>query len=342
MPIVTASGNMLFDDKGKAWLDLQSGILNTPLGHGSDQLHYALNSLMNSGLINTYDRTSAANEQLLAAMTIYEPRFVWKMFNTGAEAVEKALQIASTHFDRPIRIAVLPNTFHGKLMSMAWANYGDKVPWGNPLNLIRIDMTTLEDIPPFDALIYEPMQGWDGTVNNEALLRELCDLNGALLIADEMITSFLRCGDRFMNKTADITICGKGISGGAPLSFVGYRKEILPQGEIAVGWRSTGAGNNLSATIGLAMLRHFVHNEHKIMQRVSAIETILQGMSFNALGAFGFRKMRRPDAAKALFESERVIGSWHCSPLLRVGPSFVTTNDQLDILADLIEKAEKL
>ena len=342
MTIIGAKANTLIDSEGKEWLDLQSGILNTPFGHGSEMVAVALHEVATSGLINTYDRGGQAQEDLLDLIYEYgPPEFTWKPFNTGAEAIEKAIQVAATYFDRPPRIAVLHNSFHGKNLSMAWAHYYPDLPWGNPLNLILI--TNIQHAPEFDVLIYEPIQGWDGTVNDEAPLRAMCDKRGALLIADEMITGFMRCGQRFMSEDPDMIVCGKGISAGVPLSMLGFRPILYDHGDtIPVGWRTTGAGNNLAMTIGRASLEMLVDMESTISENVGYIERRLHLMGFNATGALGFKTLRNFDATKKLFENEGIVASWHCAPQMRVGPSFVTTSDDLDRLELVLSKAEEL
>lgn len=338
----SGSGNQYIDKRGLDWLDMQSGILNTPLGHGSNVIEEALHHLVRTGLINSYDRTPENTIALCEFMdTIYAPGYKWKPFNTGAEGIEKAIQIASTYFNKRPRIAVLPQSFHGKFLSMAWANYGDKLPWGNPMGLIQIDPSVPNSIPMFDVLIYEPVQGWDGTEWDETILRRICDERGALLIADEMITGFLRCGKRFMSETADIIVTGKGISGGVPLSLVGYRSRLLPQDTIPVGWRSTGAGNNLSCTIGLHMVHHLLTYEHTLTRRITAIAVRLTTMGFYTTGALGFRRMNDAKRAKDIFERRRIIASWHCHPQVRVGPSFITTDAELDRLQEALDECDR-
>lgn len=345
MAIVKANANILVDSENNKWLDLQSGILNTPFGHNSAVIRTALAEVMDLGLINTYDRAGMAQEELITLMSAYKSGYTWKPFNTGAEAIEKAIQVAATHFGRMPRIAVLRNSFHGKMLSMAWANLGDKLldSWGNPLKLIRIDPEDSEN-PDFDVLIYEPIQGHDGTTQSEVRLRNLCDQRGALLIADEMITGFMRCGKRFMSETADIIVCGKGISAGIPLSMLGFKPNLLEdhKGTIPVGWRTTGAGNNLAMTVGSISLGMLMNSEASIKEIVNGIEARLRTIGFHATGAFGFKILKNQEATRSYFEDRRIIASWHNPPMIRVGPSFVTDVKDLERLEDALEGVDEL
>lgn len=348
MPIISAIDNNLIDHTGIYWLDLQSGILNTPFGHNSEAIKVALSEILRHGLVNTYDRVSENQVEFLNLMEFYAPGYTWKPFNTGAEAIEKAIEVAATHFGRLPKIAVLKNSFHGKMLSMAWANFGDKLPWGNPLNIVSIDLSPEspdgQREPDFDVLIYEPIQGHDGTVNREEVLRVMCNQRGALLIADEMITGFMRCGKRFMSKTADIIVSGKGVSAGVPLSLLGFKPAILHEhnGTIPVGWRTTGAGNNLAMTVGLASLRILIDMEDDLRNMIVTIEDSLTSMGFNATGALGFKDLKNQPATKSFFESQRLIASFHCPPKVRVGPSFITSEFELGKLRDALEAIDEL
>lgn len=343
--MISGGKNLILDEEGKYWLDLQSGILNTPLGHNSTVVSEALSRVRGQGLINSYDRPGKAAFELVDLMREYQPGYEWKLFNTGGEAIDKAIQIVSTVIGRMPRIAVLLGSFHGKLMSMAWASFGDKLPWGNPLDLIVIDPTDdPQMIPRFDALIYEPVQGHGGTVADQELLSQLCYARDAFMIADEMITGFLRCGARFMSADfADIIVTGKGISGGAPLSLVGYASHIsLPQGGIPVGWRSTGVGNNLCATIGVHVLKELIAEEDTFIAQIKRIERFLKTLGFEASGALGFKVLKDFTKTRKYFEDNGVIASWHNPPLMRVGPSFVTQTIELIALERALLEAGEL
>lgn len=348
--MMVGRGNVLIDKDGINWLDFQSGILNTPLGHGSSTVASALREVADNGLINSYDRQPRVTGELIELMRTYQPGFIWKPFNTGGEAIDKAVQVATTILQdrtKPCRIAVLPGSFHGKLISMSWASIGDKAPWGNPLDLVVIDPTDAPQmIPQFDVLIYEPVQGHGGKVADQSWLRILCDERDAILIADEMITGFLRCGKRFMSADyADIIVTGKGISGGAPLSMVGMRDGIhadLPQGTIPVGWRSTGVGNNLCATIGLHVLEDLIANESDYLNTIGHVESDLLRMGFSSTGALGFKKLKDFSRTREIFEEGNFIASWHNPPFMRVGPSFVTTQSEMRGLGQALNEAGEL
>lgn len=329
-------GNNITDAQGVQWLDMLSGILNVSLGHGSSVVANALAEVIMSGLVNTYDRHGENRRALVDLLHTYDGRFVWKLVNTGAEAVERAIQVVSENLGRLPRIAVLSRSFHGKSISMSSTRYD--VPWGNPLNITVLDPQK-DILPDFDMLFYEPIKGWDGNMPDEELLRQLCDKRGAYLVADEMITGFLRCGKRFLNKTADIVISGKGLAQGVPLAVLGIKAQHNPH-KFTIGWNSTCAGNNLSATVGLRVLQYLISKETEIRTKVLKCEMELSSMGFTAQGALGFKRMVRPQSEmRFVFEQNRVVASWH-DTFIRVGPSFITEQKELDKLRQVLKLAE--
>jgi 4-aminobutyrate aminotransferase-like enzyme len=206
------------------------------------------------------------------------------------------------------------------------------IEWGNPMNVVELD--TSRDAPKqkFDLLIYEPVSGWDGTWNNPIRMRALADEQDALLVADEMITGFGRCGFRFMSYDPDMIVSGKGLAQGAALSVLGIRKGL--DENISIGWNTTCGGNNLSASIGLATLQYLMRNETELKNKVLRIENFLRQRRFGrAYGALAFRDLANAKQTRVAFEQKRVIASWHGN-VMRIGPNFLMSDDELNQFAD--------
>jgi 4-aminobutyrate aminotransferase/(S)-3-amino-2-methylpropionate transaminase len=310
------------DVNGTEWDDMLSGILNVSLGHGSSIVTRALQEVAETGLINSYDRPCCNAGRLTDLLEAYDPRFRWKLLNTGSEAIERAIQICAVALGKRPRVAVLPHSFHGKSLSMSCSRYD--VPWGNPMGIVKLDSCDQD----FDVLIYEPIRGWDGVAEDEALLREHCNRHNAILIADEMITGFLRCGPRFMNRTADIVVSGKGLAQGAPLAVLGVRPELMPA-NMPIGWTTTGGGNNLSATIGLRVLQHLMKYEQIFQDSVRLIHSKLAPVCHRGAGALWFYDCINPSKMRKAFEDAHIVASWH-GAMLRLGPRFAAEPELLE------------
>jgi 4-aminobutyrate aminotransferase len=198
--------------------------------------------------------------------------------------VENAIKIARAHTGRPGVIA-FNGAFHGRTM-MATALTGKVVPYKvgfgpfpgevfhapfpNALygisvddSLAALDMLFKTDIDPkrVAAMIIEPVQGEGGfnVAPTEFLqrLRQLCDLHGILLIADEVQTGFGRTGKLFAMEhhgvQPDLITLAKSLAGGMPLSAVSGRAAVMDAPNPG-GLGGTYAGNPLAVAAALAVL----------------------------------------------------------------------------------------
>lgn len=336
--MVRGEGNYLWDTKGDKWLDFRSGIMSASLGHGSKVIGEALRSVTESGIVNSYTNYSENEQKLRLLMGDFAPGYVWRLLSTGAETLDRAMQVAYMHFRRPIQVAVIKGGFHGKMMQMSFMREPNG-PWGNPFKILSLPLNATKVWPHFDLLFYEPVMNLVGVVPDEKLLRKLCDDRGALMVADEMITGFYRCGPRFVSKMADIIVSGKGIGQGAPLAVIGVQNK-LAEIDIPVAWSTTAAGNNISATIGLYVLRHMMRNEEVIKNSVRNIEERLLDAGLWAMGALGFKQVDKSRIADVnhRMTQHRVIATLRDDGLMRVGPSFITNARDFEIFNRVLEK----
>lgn len=239
---VKASGWTYTDENGDKWTDLISGIQNVPLGHNSSAVWHAISRVGASGLVNCYNVPSYERTRLAVSLTHNFPSLNWSITSSGTEAIERALQM---HHARTGvwhgRVLYVPGAFHGKSYALARARYN----WGSSL---MVPFTKAAMQTPFDAIIYEPVQGLSGKRIDGRALRRICDATGAALIADEMISGFGRCGEWFLSTRdePDYITCGKGVASGVAIAFVASKRKI---GDIPTGWTTTAAGNALSCAI---------------------------------------------------------------------------------------------
>ena len=155
------------------------------------------------------------------------------------------------------------------------------------------------------AIIAEPVAANMGVVPPEPgyleTLRRLCDVSGALLIFDEVITGFrvARGGaqERF-GVLPDLTVLGKIVGGGMPLAAFGGRAEIMdllaPSGPVYQA--GTLAGNPLATAAGLSVLRRLHDGSvyEELERRASRLE--------EGLAPFG--RVQRVGALLTLFMGE--------------------------------------
>ncbi|HXW24010.1 MAG TPA: aminotransferase class III-fold pyridoxal phosphate-dependent enzyme, partial [Xanthobacteraceae bacterium] len=206
------------------------------------------------------------------------------LFSTGAEAVENAIKIARAATGRPGVIA-FAGGFHGRTM-LTMATTGKVVPYKSrfgpfPADIYHVpfpvahqgvsveqSLQALEflfkaDIEParVAAILIEPVQG-EGGFNIAppelmVALREVCDRNGILFIADEVQTGFGRTGKLFAMERypvePDLVVTAKSIAGGLPLSGVIGRAALMDIVEPG-GLGGTYAGNPVACAAALAVI----------------------------------------------------------------------------------------
>lgn len=338
MPVFTqGNGVRLYTTTGEEWLDFRSGIMTATLGHGNETVLGAIwDAAHPRMLLNTYQNYGEPYYNAMNALYEFAPHYNWHVLNTGAEAMDRALQLACMYFKRPVRIAALKGGFHGKTIPFAYMRHPD-APWGNPFNIELIDPEA--DTPPrypFDVLLYEPVVSLTGQRVDEVKLKSWCEPHGALMVADEMVTGFWRCGERLMSRHADIVIAGKGLGQGLPVSVIGTHLETRT---IPVGWSTTASGNNIVMSVANAVLREFIKNEEHYVLAATIAEQRLQQIGFTAYGALGF--YRPPcgwQKANETLTRHRILATIREDGLMRVGPPLLTQSHEYDLLSEAIEE----
>ncbi len=249
MRFVSGSGVELFDDTGKAYLDLSSGIAVNALGYGDAGLRRVMNDVLESGLIHVSNlyRTEAG-ERL--AHFLVENSFASSVFfcNSGAEANEGAFKFArrwgrATGSDGKTGIVALRGGFHGRLFASLAATDRPSYrapfrPLAGGVSICERDATELDaalDGESVAAVIVEPVQGEGGVrvVEPDLLryLRRITSERGIALIFDEIQCGLGRLGtfmayERF-GVVPDMVTIAKPLGGGLPMGAV------LVTGEIA-------------------------------------------------------------------------------------------------------------
>jgi len=164
--------------------------------------------------------------------------------------------------------------------------------------VLQLELLLKRETAPSDtaAIFIEPVLGEGGYVPPPAeylaKVREICDKNNILLVADEVQSGYGRTGKMFAIEhwgvRPDILIMAKGIANGFPLSAIVSRKELMDtQKPGSMG--GTYAGNAVSCAAGVAVAKAF-HDE-KILENVNARGAELRAMLKEAQSASKTGKM---------------------------------------------------
>lgn len=296
----------LWDVEGKRYLDFGTGIAVVNTGHGHPKVSAAVKDQIDRFshtcvMVNPYESAVALAEELTAiAPGDSEKKAIF--VTTGAEAVENCVKIARAYTKRRGVIA-FHGGFHGRT-NLAMGLTGKITPYKNmfgpfpgeiyhapfPIeyhgvtvqdSLKALDMLFKVDIDPSDvaAIIIEPVQGEGGFYPAPPefmkALRELCDDQGIVLIADEIQTGFGRTGKMFCTEYAgiepDLMTMAKGIAGGYPIAAVVGKSDIM-DAPLPGGLGGTYGGSPIGCAAALAVLD--VIKEEGLVERANKIGEI--------------------------------------------------------------------
>ena len=201
----------------------------------------------------------------------------YKLFlcNSGAEANENALKVASFHTGKA-KVLAFRKAFHGRTSGAVAATDNPKIqaPFNATENIVFAPLNDLDAVASelskgdFAAVIIEGIQGvagiYEPTTEFMHGLRELCDKHGCVLILDEIQSGYGRTGKFFAHQhygvRADIVTMAKGMGNGFPIGGI----IINPSIKASFGMLGTTfGGNHLACAAAIAVLE-IIENENLI------------------------------------------------------------------------------
>ena len=265
---VKGKGCRIWDKEGNEYLDLYGGHAVISIGHAhpvyTSKISEQVNNLgFYSNAVQNPLQKKLAEE--LGNICGY-PDYSLFLCNSGAEANENALKVASFHTGRK-KVLALNKAFHGRTSGAVEATDNPKIQaeFNRNGNITFIPMNDVAAAAEhlltkeYAAIIIEGIQGVAGiyTPDAEYLMevRQLCDQSGTVLIMDEIQSGYGRSGKFFAhqhaNVEADIVSMAKGIANGFPVGAIIVSPKIQPwHGMLG----TTFGGNHLACAAALAVL----------------------------------------------------------------------------------------
>ncbi len=350
---VKAKGCYVTDSNGETYLDLYGGHAVISIGHShphyveriSDQLGKL--GFYSNSVLNSIQESYATK---LGQASGYEDYHLF-LCNSGAEANENALKLASFHNGKS-KVIAFEKAFHGRTSGAV--SITDNPSISAPINRTdNVKFLPLNDIASLKmalqgedvcAVIIEGIQGVSGihTPTNEFLkaIEELCKKHGAVFIMDEIQSGFGRTGDFFAHQhagvTPDLITMAKGMGNGFPIGGV----LINPQFEAKYGLLGTTfGGNHLACAAGLAVLEvmekeALVKNAHEVGQYlIGKLQSIKEIIEIRGRGLMLGLKFGFPikDLRNHLVHSEKIFtGSASDPNVLRLLPPLSLTKKDAD------------
>ena len=279
--------------------------------------------------------------------------------NSGAEANENALKLASFHTNKK-KIIAFKNSFHGRTSAAVATTDNSKIV--APLNAQQaVEFINLGDLVSVEkalvkndvcAVIVEIIQGIGGLYESTAEfyqgLSKLCKKYNSILIADEVQSGFGRTGDFFAfqkhNIMPDIISMAKGMGNGFPIGGI----LIHPTIKASLGLLgSTFGGNHLACAASLAVLNvlesqdlmqnvkdvsEYFIEKAQLLSKVNAVKGrgLMLGLEFD----FNVSELRK----RLVFKHHIFTGSAKNLNLLRILPPLTVQKHHIDLFFEALKQ----
>ncbi len=358
--IVKGKGCYVYDDKGNEYLDLYGGHAVISVGHThpyyvekiTDQLNKI--GFYSNSVINKLQQEVA---QKLGEQCGYPDYFLF-LINSGAEANENAIKLASFHNGRK-KVLAFKKAFHGRTSVTvattdipaysAPVNENPNITFVpfNDIELVKKELETKE----YCSVIIEGIQGVAGiqVPDDEFMkqLRKICTETGTILILDEIQSGYGRSGKFFAHQyagiQADIITVAKGIGNGFPMAGV----LINPMFKAVYGQLGTTfGGNHLACAAAIAVLdimkeEKLVENAYKVgeflIQELKKIPQIKEVRGRGLIIGMEFNEPIKEKRSKLLFE-EKVFTGATGTNVFRLLPPLCLTFEEAKIFLERFKK----
>jgi acetylornithine/N-succinyldiaminopimelate aminotransferase len=277
--IVKAKGSYVWDDQGQQYLDLYGGHAVISIGHTHPHYVQRITDQLNKVGFYSNSIHIPLQEELADKLGRISGRPDYRLFlcNSGAEANENALKLASFHNDRK-KVVAFTKSFHGRtsLAVAATDNPAIVAPVNQTDNVVFLpfnDEAALETWfaqhgAETSSVIVEGIQGVGGI--NEATagflqtISKLTKQHNAVFIADSVQCGYGRSGKFFSHDhagvDADIYTMAKGMGNGFPVAGIISAPHLQAKHGML---GTTFGGNHLACAAALAVLE-VIEQEHLI------------------------------------------------------------------------------
>lgn len=289
-----AEGSYFWDENGTEYLDLYGGHAVISIGHSHPTyVKYITEQLNNIGFYSNYVKIPIQNQvaEQLTKLSGYDDYNLF-LCNSGAEANENAIKLASFHTEKK-RIIYFSGAFHGRTAAAVACTDNPKIvaPVNQSENFVKLPFNDLEALEnefktnsDIAGVIVEGIQGVGGVqIPTTAFLQkiqQLCNENNAVFIADEIQSGFGRSGKFFAHQhaavTPDIIAMAKGMGNGFPVAGI----LISPKFKASYGLLGTTFGGNFLACAATKAVLDVIEEEN-ILQNAQEIGDYLVSLLQN-------------------------------------------------------------
>ncbi|WP_439505231.1 aspartate aminotransferase family protein [Sediminibacterium sp.] len=358
-----AQGSYVWDNNGVQYLDMYGGHAVISIGHTHPHWVKRIEAQLEKIAFYSNSIVIPLQQELADKLGVVSGKTDYQLFlcNSGAEANENALKLASFHTGRK-KIIAFSKSFHGRTSLAVAAT-------DNPSIVAPVNETNHIIFLPFNdeaaldacfkahgseiaAVIIEGIQGVGGivpaTIPFLKLIRNLCDQNGSVYIADSVQCGYGRTGQFFAHDiaevNADIYSMAKGMGNGFPIGGILIAPHIQSKHGML---GTTFGGNHLACAAALAVLE--VMEEENLMSiakqrgmylmnQLKAIEGIENVRGRGLM--IGFDVPEKMKGLKKLLLEQYNIFTGEAKPnVIRLLPSLALSRKQADEFLEALKEA---
>ena len=361
--IEKALGSYVWDDHGVQYLDMYGGHAVSSIGHTHPHWVARIEEQLNKIAFYSNSVKIPLQQQLADKLGLLSGKKDYQLFlvNSGAEANENALKLASFHTGRK-KVVAFSKSFHGRTSLAVAVTDNPKIiaPVNETENVIFLPFNDEEALTrcfadqgeAIAAVIIEGIQGVGGIYEASSdflkLIRQLCDTNGAVYIADSVQCGYGRSGQFFAHDIAgvdaDIYSMAKGMGNGFPIGGI----LIAPHFKASHGMLGTTfGGNHLACAAALAVLEVMEKDNlvEKAKQRGMYLKNTLnkvdgvtkirgRGLMIGFEVEEGLQQLR-----KVLLEDFNIFTGEAKPNVIRLLPALTIQRKQMDEFIEAIQEA---
>lgn len=349
---VRAEGCKIYDNAGVEYLDFYGGHAVISIGHSHPYYVKKLTEQLSKiGFYSNAVLNSLQDEyaEKLGQLSGYDDYSLF-MVNSGAEANENALKLASFH-NRRKKIVSFRKAFHGRTFASVKVTDipGYLAPFNENMEVCFLPFNDKEAVREIlkqndiSSVILEGIQGIGGILVPEpSFLQELslvCEETDTVLIIDEIQSGYGRSGKFFAHQYAgirpDIITIAKGMGNGFPVSGV----LISPKFKAVSGQLGTTFGGNhlacaaANAVIDVMKAENLIENAANIggylIRELKKIPQIKEVRGYGLMIGLEFEESIKPLRNRLLFD-EKVFTGVTGTNIFRLLPPLCVTKEEAD------------
>ena len=361
--ITKANGSRVWDDKGQEYLDMYGGHAVISIGHTHPHWVKRIEDQLHQIAFYSNSVIMPIQEELAKAINDISGKKDFQLFfcNSGAEANENALKLASFHTGRK-KIIAFKKSFHGRtsLAVAATDNPSIVAPVNETDNIIFLPFNDIDALDAcfkqnensIAAVIIEGIQGVAGIheASNEFLqaIRKNCDQFGAVYIADSVQCGYGRSGKFFAHDFAgvhaDIYSMAKGMGNGFPVGAI----LIAPHIQAKFGMLGTTFGGNPLACAAALGVIEVMQKDHLIQNAqeqgdylINALRNVQGVKTVRGKGLMiGFEMEEGLEDVRKVLLNDCKIFTGEAKPnVIRLLPSLAITKTDIDLFLKGLQQA---